>query len=230
MSCRTCHEIHTTYTSADWALKTTDPVALDYGDKVYDQGDGNLCANCHQTRHAFDEYVEDGIGSVTSTHWGPHHGPQAQVLLGIGGSTAGSQSVHYMLVEDGCPQCHLVDGNHLFSPSANRHTITACQTCHADASNFDIGGTQTEVKALLTELEGLLVEKGMLVVEEHDPWAEAKQTGITGDVEPVVGDYPEAETAALWNYILLQVEDSSNGVHNPSYTKALLQASIDALQ
>jgi hypothetical protein len=47
---------------------------------------------------------------------------------------------------------------------------------------------------------------------------------------PIVGKYPEAEAAALWNYILIAIEDGSHGVHNPAYTKALLQASIDALK
>ena len=158
--------------------------------------------------------VEDGIVNVSSTHWGPHHGPQSTVLLGIGGALAsGSPSMHYTLVEDGCPQCHLADGNHLFSPALNRQAITACQTCHTDAENFDINGLQTEVKALIVELEHLLEAEGLL----HDG-------------HPLVGEYPEAKAGALWNYIMLQIEDGSNGVHNPAYTKALLEASIEALQ
>ncbi|MCJ7780782.1 MAG: hypothetical protein MUQ27_08140, partial [Acidimicrobiia bacterium] len=45
----------------------------------------------------------------------------------------------------------------------------------------------------------------------------------------VVGIYPEAEAAALWDWIYVSLEDKSLGVHNPSYTKALLQAGLDAL-
>jgi hypothetical protein len=136
------------------------------------------------------------------------------VILGVGGALAdGSPSIHYALVEDGCPQCHLADDNHLFSPALNRHAITACQACHADAENFDINGVQTEVEELIVELEHLLEAKGLY----HDG-------------HPVVGEYPEAEAGALWNYIMLQVEDGSKGVHNPEYTKALLEASIAALK
>jgi hypothetical protein len=136
------------------------------------------------------------------------------MLLGIGGQLAdGSPAAHYSMIEDGCPTCHLPDDNHLLSPSLNRHAITACQTCHSDAENFDIGGTQTEVDALIEELAELLEAKDML----HDG-------------HPVVGKYPEADAGALWNYILIAIEDSSHGVHNPAYTKALLHASIDALK
>ncbi len=211
-NCRTCHEIHTTYTKADFALRTTAPVTLIASGETFDRGKGNLCASCHQPRREIA--VEDGIVNVSSTHWGPHHGPQSTMLLGIGGwGASGSPSAHYSMVQDGCPTCHLPDGNHLLSPSMNRGAITACQSCHADAKNFDIGGTQTEVEELIAELEHLLEAKGLY----HDG-------------HPVVGKYPEAEAGALWNYITIAVEDGSKGVHNPAYTKALLKASIDALK
>ncbi len=47
---------------------------------------------------------------------------------------------------------------------------------------------------------------------------------------PVVGLYPAAQASALWNYILIEIEDGSLGAHNPPYTKALLNASIAAVQ
>ena len=206
-NCRTCHQIHTTYTAADWALTTTAPVTLLASGETFDSGKGNLCATCHQPRR--EMVVEDGIVNVSSTHWGPHHGPQSAMLLGIGGyGASGSPSAHYRLVEDGCPVCHLANDSHTLAAST-----VACQSCHADAENFDIGGLQTEVEALIIELEELLEAKGLY----HDG-------------HPVVGKYPEAEAGALWNYITIVVEDGSKGVHNPTYTKALLQAAIDALK
>jgi hypothetical protein len=112
------------------------------------------------------------------------------------------------MVENTCVACHLGENdNHTFMP-----TVTACQGCHADAENFDINGLQTEVEAKLEELAVALEAKGLLAEDE-----------------PVVGDYPEAEAAALWNYIYLKHEDKSMGVHNPAYTKALLDASFEAL-
>lgn len=209
--CRTCHQVHTTYTSEDWALTTTDPVALYAFEGVtFDGGMGNLCANCHQARRAID--VVDGMVDWSSSHYGPHHGPQSNMLLGNAGAgeVEGKPSAHATMVQDTCVSCHLGEGdNHTFEPD-----VAACVACHADAENFDINGVQTEVQNMLDELKELLIAKGMLTEED----------------ESVVGEYPEAEGAALWNYIFLAHEDKSLGVHNAAYTKALLEFSIAALK
>ena len=107
--CRACHQIHTTYTSADFALETTDPVDFFVVEGVtYDGGDGNLCVNCHQPRRVFPE-AEDGMITGISEHWGPHHGPQSAMLLGVAGAgdVEGSPSTHYQIVEDTCVGCHM---------------------------------------------------------------------------------------------------------------------------
>jgi hypothetical protein len=208
--CRTCHNIHTTYTAEDWSLETTDAVDLFAFEGVtFDGGKGNLCANCHQPRRAME--AADGIVNVDSTHWGPHHGPQSAMLLGVGGAgdVEGSPAIHVMIVEDTCVTCHLYNDNHSFAPN-----VAVCQQCHSDAENFDIEGVQTQVEELVAELKEALIAKGLLSEEG----------------EPVEGQKPEAEAAALWNYIFIAIEDSSQGVHNPDYTLALLQAGIEALK
>jgi hypothetical protein len=135
--------IHTSYTSADWALRTTDPVDFYAFEGVtYDGGEGNLCANCHQPRRGIADAV-DGQIEVTSTHWGPHHGGQGAMILGIAGAGGieGSPGAHYSMVGDTCVACHLGDGdNHTFEPD-----VSACTACHADAESLDINGVQTEV-------------------------------------------------------------------------------------
>jgi hypothetical protein len=208
--CRTCHQIHTTYTGDDWALETTDPVAIFTVDgATFDGGEGNLCANCHQPLSAIPEAV-DGMIDVDSTHWGPHHGPQAAMLLGVagGGDVEGTPSSHATLVENTCVTCHMGDGaDHTFEPS-----VAACQSCHSGVEDFDINGTQTEVQAKLDELQAALVAKGLLTAE-----------GVQ-----VVGTYPAAEAQALWNWIFISHEDKSLGVHNAAYTRALLDASLAA--
>jgi len=207
-NCRTCHEIHNTYTDADFTLRTTDPVTLYVSGDTFDFGDGNLCANCHQPR-ATGPTVGGGEVEVTSTHWGPHHGPQSASFLGIGAyNTPTTVSPHYQVVENGCPQCHMVDARHEMTPA-----VAACTPCHAGATNFDIDGVQTEVEGMIEELGGMLQDAGLLDDAGH----------------PVVGTYPEAQAGALWNYISVE-EDRSMGVHNPAYLKAMLQAGIDAMQ
>jgi hypothetical protein len=209
--CRACHNIHTSYTADDWSLETTDPVDLIAVDgATYDGDAGNLCANCHQPRTVM-EADDSGMVNVSSTHWGPHHGPQSAMLLGVGGAgeVDSGASAHYRRVRGTCATCHMADNNHSFEPS-----LAVCQDCHEDADSFDVDGIQTQVDGLIAELQDALVAKGLLDEEG----------------EPVVGEYPEAEAGALWNYIFISIEDSSRGVHNPEYTIDLLNSSIDALK
>jgi hypothetical protein len=210
--CRTCHQIHTSFTGDDWALETTDAVALyAFEDATYDGGSGNLCAVCHQPRRAMGSDVVDGVVNWSSTHYGPHHGPQAAMLMGIGGEgVEGKPGAHYSMIENTCVSCHVGESdNHTFVPS-----VANCQECHADIEEFNFSGLQTDVEAQLEELKAALVAKGMLDGEAD---------------EAIVGEYPEADAAALWNYIYIAHEDKSRGVHNPAYTKALLEASLAAL-
>jgi hypothetical protein len=210
--CRTCHQIHTTYTKEDFALETTDPVALyAFEGQTFDGGMGNLCANCHQPRRDFPEAI-DGMVEIDSTHWGPHHGPQSAMLLGIagGGDVEGSPSRHAVQVEDTCVTCHMGDdGVHTFEPN-----VAVCQECHDGADSFDINGVQTEVQGMLDELEADLIAEGLLDEEGH----------------PAVQTVPEQYAAALWNWIYIAHEDKSMGVHNPNYTLDLLEASLAAFQ
>jgi cytochrome c551/c552 len=215
--CRTCHQIHTTYTGEDWALETTEAVSL-YAVEgaTFDGGEGNLCVQCHQPRRD-SPVAEDGIITGISSHWGPHHGPQSSMLLGVAGAgEVGSPSAHYTMVEDTCVACHMGEGaSHTFEPS-----VTACQACHADAENFDINGVQTEVQGMLDELGEQLVALGVLT-----------ENGPDGHpTDQVIADgAPENVGIALYNWIYVAHEDKSLGVHNPAYTKALLQAGLDAL-
>ena len=210
--CRACHQIHTSYTGEDFALETTDPVEF-YAIEgaTYDGGEGNLCASCHQPRRAFPEAV-DGQVEITSTHWGPHHGGQGSMLLGVAGAgdVTGEPSKHATGVEDTCVACHMgADRVHTFEPQ-----ISTCLECHSDVENFDINGVQTEVRALVDELEEVLIARGLLDEEGH----------------PAVQFVDELEGAALWNWIYIAHEDGSYGVHNPSYTKDLLEWSLAVFQ
>ncbi|MBC8505105.1 MAG: hypothetical protein ISR58_02095 [Anaerolineales bacterium] len=207
--CRACHQVHVTYTAADWALETTDPVAFYAFEGVtYDGGKGNLCASCHQPRRGIAEVDADGNIEVTSTHWGPHHGGQGAMLLGIAGAgdVEGAPGAHATMVADTCVTCHLGEGaDHTFEPA-----MASCTGCHADAESFDINGVQTEVQAMLDELGEKLIAAGLLDEEGH----------------PAVMVMPADQANALWNWIFIAHEDGSLGVHNPAYTKALLEASL----
>jgi hypothetical protein len=214
--CRTCHNIHMTYTSDDWALTGgAQAVKLEYSDGTFDGGMGNLCANCHQIRNQ-PPAAEGGNVTITSSRFGTHYGVEAQMLLGEGGlGLTGDPSTHYELVDDTCVACHMGEGrNHTYLPAVER-----CQECHEDAENFDVDGVQTEVAAMLEELHGIFVDEGMLN-PDTDLWI------ATGDAPLVV---PEAVANAMWNYKFVTY-DQSMGVHNSDYARALLEAALETMR
>ena len=226
INCRTCHEVHTTFTEDDWALRVTGPVTLELTGDTIDLGEGNLCASCHQPRWSYD-IPEAGGGDVeiTSTRFGPHHGTQSTMLAGLAGyGDYNGPTTHNDTVPDGCVTCHMADA---YGKQAGGHTMVmeyeyheegvpntaGCESCHGEIEDFDIDGLQTEVEALTEELKALLIDQGLI---------SESGSGITGT-------FTSEQAGALWNYKTV-TEDRSKGVHNPSFAKFLLQTGIDALK
>ena len=238
INCRTCHMIHMTYTEDDWALTTTDAVALTYGGATVDIGNSNLCANCHQMRAVSPDPNDGGEITITSSRWGGHHGPQANTLWGAGlYEVAGSESYpdegdhpHAGL---GCTECHMASvpyggrtaGGHTFNMTYESHgnleyNVGACTACHADLEDqedFDLNGAQTEIEDLLTQIHTILVANGWLD-ETSGLWNTS-----AGDIV-VSAD----EAGAMLNWLTVE-EDRSLGVHNPTYIKAALTNSLEVL-
>ena len=224
IDCATCHAVH----PQDFALRLIGAVTL-ISDDTYmlDFGDNsNLCANCHQTRRAEPNIAAPADSfAITSTHYGPHHGPQANVLEGVGfaeiaGSVAyppPSSASGHLSVGMTCKECHMdayTDGvgGHTWHPS-----VAACTTCHVGTTDFDINGFQTSTNEKLVTLRDRLVELGVIEYVEEDM-----------AYEPIVGTYPMIQAQAFFNWIGL-VEDRSLGAHNPGYFDALLDNTIEAL-
>ena len=222
IDCRTCHGSHSSFDfendGNDMGLRQGfSPVALYYDPSiVLDMGLSNTCVNCHQPRNSYvvpgpvDDYTN------TSSRFGPHHGPQSTVLMGIlGAEIAGSlpyptagTAAHASV---SCIGCHMgettdgSDGGHSFWPTDN-----SCAQCHAiSIENLQIAGFDDDMAALKADLVALGV------IQEND--------------RPIPGTYPADVAQALWNYRTL-LEDKSHGIHNPEYAKALLANSIEALQ
>ena len=211
--CRTCHQIHTTYTKADFSLRTAAAVPLfTIPGATFDGGKGNLCANCHQPEAALPAAADDGTIKVDSTHWGPHHGPEAGMMLGVGGTSdvTGTPSPHYAQVTDTCVACHMGGdaANHTYTPN-----VAYCIKCHPGAKNFDMNGAVTTMDAKIAAVKTALTNAGLL-----------DKTGAI-----VVGSYPAAKAGALWNYLLV-TEDKSHGVHNMPYANSLMDAALAALK
>ncbi|NQU84488.1 MAG: hypothetical protein HQ541_01885 [Mariniphaga sp.] len=85
--CGTCHGLHKTFEGSDYALRASDPVVPLFDDAVTMDlnGNSNLCAVCHQSRRAEPNLDVPGeTFRISSTHYGPHHGAQANVVAGMG--------------------------------------------------------------------------------------------------------------------------------------------------
>ena len=244
--CSTCHGLHQTFESEDYALRLTEAVSIwDGGNFLLKgnnylaiQGNSNLCANCHQSRRAEPNIASPGTTfNITSTHYGPHHGSQANVLAGVGfaeiaGSVAYPAAGSSYHIAASCTGCHMAEfdgeGGHSFTPS-----LSSCNGCHTTA-DFNYGGVQAEIDGLLDELRDLLVAAGVVEQGHEDIYEINQETGVielvsyAGEYHPVVGTHSMAHAQGFYNWIGL-VEDRSAGVHNPKYVKALLVNSIAAM-
>jgi hypothetical protein len=237
MNCRTCHMIHTTYTAADYARRSGVPVAFrltettGFGEAVVDFGnDANLCASCHQARIRSGQMPEIGGADVTitSTHWGPHGSPQGNMFAGTGfydfeGGNGGMHAHATHAESRGCPTCHMAEGSqtlggHTFNVNdGSRVNYTGCELCHGSPESLH-ENIDAEIHASLEELGALLEAAGIMHYDDVDmEW------------HPVLGTYPANVAAAAWNFQGV-MNDGSHGVHNPPYVRAILAASIAAMQ
>ena len=232
IDCRACHQIHETGKPADWALETVAKVTLfATPTREFNDGKGNLCANCHQARRTIPAPVSVGTSTETtvSAHYGPHASPQASALVGTAGAAAngtvlqGSGMMHYTGttgVTDTCVSCHMANADHTFRPNT-----AACAPCHGTVSTTDIGGFQSEVVERLDAIGAALAALPTPLLEPiandpGTPWVDYQQAGGENTTASRV---PTDQAVALWNYIYL-VYDGSSGAHNPGYVSALLDA------
>jgi hypothetical protein len=222
-NCNTCHGSHVSLDPEDGdmtPLNGTAPFTLLMDDHTttLDMGNSNLCASCHQPRTPAPTDDGTGMYTITSSHYGPHHGPQGTVLQGIGGYEVGvgypepGSDIHRQ--QSSCIACHLTYtpdadyGGHKFTVG-----VAVCTSCHEGATDMDINGKQTEIEGLTNTLKDLLMTQGVLDAEGH----------------VVPGTYTIDQAGAFYNYATV-VEDRSKGVHNYDYCKQLLVNSINVLQ
>jgi hypothetical protein len=225
--CFTCHAPHT---NGDFSVRWTAAATLMNG-ATYNLNGGNLCAKCHRSRRAVTTYIT--AQTTMSRTWGPHIGPQTDMLIGSNGyeyaNYSYERSSHALNTtndgKNGCLECHMtttsrnVVGGHSFNMATEDREILnigACAKCHEGLtaeSTFDLDGIQTEVDGLIADLETRLLEANLLVMSE----GVAVPNAVTTSAE---------NAGAVYN-LLLARNDRSHGVHNPKYIKGLLQSAID---
>jgi hypothetical protein len=210
-------------------------------------GPGSTCMFCHRSRVDVTNYLTATGNVITSAHWGPHEGPQADLFTGVGGYQYSGQTYGEATHEQklSCVDCHMVTvaansgvPDHSFTPQ-----LSACLNCHAGATNFDVNGFETDIKAGLTEMETFLNGQGLLTrasaAAATAPFYPPLTTAQIGDGNwsqdnPVPGGsldgglLTQDQAGAIYNYILI-ARGGAYGVHNPKYIGELLYDSYAAV-
>lgn len=234
IACFTCHQPHTNY---NFDLRYSDPVVFDEGGATYDKSVSNLCANCHQSRVVDPAIPITGTIDLTSKRWGPHHGPQANLLSGNGpyefaGESYTTDHAHYISNDDGCTTCHMAApygaqaGGHTMSMTYDYHgseraNTAGCETagCHGTMDDLNPDGIQDSIVVRIEALRTLLINDG--VIDPNDPDYALIPYG--GSLTLTV-----VQAGALYNFQFFR-EDRSNGIHNPDLAFDALDASIAAM-
>ncbi len=229
--CFTCHAPHT---NGDFRVRWTTVATLMNG-ATYDLKGGNLCLACHRSRRDIRTYIAAAPARTTlSNRFGPHHGPQGDMLIGSNGyEYAGytyERTNHRSATTDGCLDCHMrttlqnVVGGHSFNMAYELNggevlNTEACLKCHGEIGDFaevgaGSGRSQDEVDALILDLQTRLVAANLVTAN------------ASGPATPAAVKTSADSAGAVYNLILVQ-DDRSHGVHNPKYIVGLLQSSIN---
>jgi hypothetical protein len=218
--------------------KSSAPGVVD-GTEAGEYNMGNACIWCHKSRKDVTNYI-GATNNLSSIHWGPHEGPQADIYSGKGGyhyTGLVYKSSSHQTFTNGCVDCHMPKvaanqdiGNHSFYPQ-----LSTCQQagCHVTATSFDVIGGQSAMKAGIQELRVALNNAGWLTRGESAPYA-ALTAGELGDqqffedhVRPTNGLTAD-QAGAVYNYLLL-ARGAGGGVHNPVYVRELIYDSVFAV-
>jgi hypothetical protein len=179
----------------------------------------DACRGCH------DELVTNQPNSLSwCSQWGIFEGTGGSEETRVTTPTSAHSSV-----ENGCVACHMAPAATGLAPEAvGGHTFrvmtkdvtpgvfnpSGCVECHEGITSKVVRRSQEEVRALLASLAALLPQRP----DPEDPENTVPRFPADPSLTPL-------QRRASHNYWLVE-KDGSLGVHNPGYTRALLEASI----
>lgn len=192
--------------------------------------------------------------NYSNTNTGVHESEQGDLWMGINGIDiegttthlpAAKTAAHYK--SSSCVQCHM-DTPKAGTTDNGSHTMKlsfqTCTTCHTNPEAL-LATFHTKFEEELGKLKSALSAKsayfntsssGSISIKAFD-----STTGLPFPTSPASGtttattwyqsrtDFPLKYVQAYWNYKLVS-GDEGRGVHNPLYTMALIQNSIEALK
>lgn len=240
ISCAVCHDPHSDSNIHQLRIEDTQlgdgtPITID----LY--GTGAQCMDCHRSRRYAFEYASDPENA--SSHYGAHHGPQGDMLIGANAPDYGMNfptSPHAIAGGNACVDCHMAGeefevGGHSFNMNdaeGNDH-VEACAPCHGN-----VGETFKEKKYYINgnaDLDGNGVAEG-LQIEVHglmEQLSEYLPHDAEGNVSITVDNADSLELTPpimRGGYVYMWIEeDRSFGIHNPAFTVSMLKAAIEEL-
>ncbi|MBL7127486.1 MAG: T9SS type A sorting domain-containing protein [Ignavibacteria bacterium] len=237
-SCQSCHDPHGD-TPTGYHLRTVPADTLANGVSYSNLDEGKVCATCHMARRDVGAYTQT---VVNSSHWGPHHSTQTDVIMGTNAGTFNSvpylSGSHKTAVDGGCIGCHMAEttdtgtvtrdkvGGHTWNlhyESTNYDHVTGCLTCHPGITKFDdfIAPSDFDGNGLIepwtVEFEGCATKLRTAL----------PPTGLDSINYALI----RADTfnvnlrKAYWNYQLIYY-GSGKGMHNPFFSINVLLASV----
>ncbi|MCF8299040.1 MAG: hypothetical protein K9J13_15940 [Saprospiraceae bacterium] len=252
--CSTCHGLHSTFDSTDYAFRAGGAITLlADGTTMLDEGNNNVCINCHQTRRDFASYdvataatykqkftsAADRAIYATTTAIGPNgsvtvYGTDSVVVIFDVPTTHEYISSTHAGGHHG-PQGNLWYGNvgatlgSMYAPHKD-----GCVACHMAAKDHSFAPKSatciachadgTDKQGDLDDFEDRIHDVGVALEAIHAVHYDATD----GAWHPLYASLTNAEFAAWWNFMVC-LEDRSNGAHNPNYVDALLDAAETAL-
>ncbi|MCB9205949.1 MAG: T9SS type A sorting domain-containing protein [Ignavibacteriales bacterium] len=243
ITCAVCHDPHDNSKPHQLRLSDTQlgdgtPVTVE----LY--GTGAQCMECHRSRRVAAEYTNNPANG--SSHFGPHHGPQSDMLIGANTPDFGFKlpSSAHNRIPNSCVSCHMAgdhvadaEGNiiHVGGHSFNMNDangvdhVEACEPCHGNIgesfkdkkyfmnNNADHDGDGVE-EGLQEEIHGMLEELASYLPQDAE-----------GNVDMSSKTNPPAVLKAGYAYFWVE-EDRSFGIHNPALTVSILKAATELLK
>lgn len=233
VTCAVCHDPHRRTDNAaapedgkDYQLRYVQvayPTPSDVSDDATNPDRFNLCGQCHHSRGK----------DWQTTSRPPHHSHQSNVYMGEMPIPDGTdslvdndRSIHAFAAKQ-CTTCHMGQEDYVSEeePAVTGHLfhidMTACSAvgCHPSTAiaSADMATLQTEVQDRLDDIYARLGDPATWEYESNDGPDEAGQALLSDEIKQI---------RFLYYYTL---NDTSLGVHNPQYVKAMLDKAEDLL-
>ena len=177
-----CFACHSPHSRANFTLRTTSPVTLlsnikGVANATFDDGEANLCAQCHQPRSVststqidISKQAATGTLVINTNRWYGHNALQALLLKGSNANGTGGgggyewpgytygNSTHSSLANAktlACPDCHMADA----SPTATNAGRVGGHSMNIAFTDPSTGSTTYNFNACNTAINGSTCHK-----------------------------------------------------------------------